>query len=385
MIRTVAEAKIRVCITPAVVGNPYQELLADALRRCGAQVRYADRPTLGYIFKADPSYDVVHLHWPEFILGSNAKGPFADIRTIAAAGRLLTVLALARLRRVRVVWTVHNLVPHEARRPRGDLVISRMIAGLVSVVLAHSRHAARQVADAYHCGKVGVAFHGNYIGYYPPARRGRALMRRELGIPSDAHLILSFGLVRSYKRLPKLIAAFKQIDNPNFRLLIAGWPNSSALESEIRYLAETDPRIVLRLDRVREDEVLELHEAADVSAFAYRDIFSSGALMLALSCGLPVVVPSDTTATELGSTPAIQPYGEGELARVLTRSCPTDGAGRRSARATAETYGWENMAACVLRLSREDTSGGARELPGSKWVRRCGRALAGRNRTGRTR
>src|SRR4051812_16594071 len=83
-------------------GNPYSALLAGALERRGASV---DEFSPARALRG--RYDVWHLHWPE-----------------RAASRLVRVLVfgalvlVARSRRTRVVWTVHNLDGHFSRHAR---------------------------------------------------------------------------------------------------------------------------------------------------------------------------------------------------------------------------------------------------------------------------
>lgn len=68
-----------------------------------------------------------------------------------------------------------------------------------------------------------------------------------------------------------------------------------------------------------EDEVGAQDRQADVAEFAYRDVFSSAALLFALSHYLPVVAPGGGTATEMVRAPGVEAYGEGWLATELER------------------------------------------------------------------
>lgn len=333
---------------PLVHGNPYQQLLEQALGAAGAETTKVKRLKVSQVLFARRAETMVNLHWPELIVGSNGRGRLDDFRYAGRAAQLLASLAVARLRGMRIVWTVHNLVPHEARRPRLDLALNRCIARLATAVLAHSRHAAKLAEETYRRRGIAVGYHGNYLGYYPKPRRGREQVRRDLGVPPDAFLILAFGFIRPYKCLPELIAAFGENDDPRFRLLIAGPPFNERVKAEVEAAAAADDRVVLRLERVPDETVQELHEAADVGALAYRDVFSSGALLLSLSCGLPVIAPADSTATELGDPPAIQPYWPGGLAAALAAAAGNPPAAREDAVAAARRYEWSALAQLVL-------------------------------------
>lgn len=341
-------------MVPADLGNPYQPLLGDALARLGATARMANRPRLRQVATAD-SRAILHLHWLEFIIRSTDSGWRAAIWSGARALHLLLVLLIARLRRVRIVWTVHNLQPHESRRPWIDRLVGRVVARLADSVLVHSRYCAAQVSERVGRRDLEVAYHGNYIGVYPPPRRGRREARRSLGVPDDAHVIMAFGLIRPYKMIAELIAEFRTIEEPHFRLLIAGKPQTAEMRRQVEAAAAADPRVVVILKRISDAEVADLHQAADVAVLAYRDVFSSGALMLALSQGLPVVAPEASTAAELGAPPAIREFPPGGLADALVDSARDGQAAREHALHCAERYGWDAVAAKVLGDSREST------------------------------
>jgi len=333
---------------PLVHGNPYQQLLVRALEAAGAETVKVKYLKVAHVLFARRRETMVNLHWPELIVNSNGRGRLDDFRYAARALQLLASLAVARLRGMRVVWTVHNLVPHEARRPRLDLALNRCIARLPTAVVAHSRHAARLAEETYRRRGIEVGYHGNYLEYYPESRRDRERVRQDLGIPPDAFLVLAFGFIRPYKCLPELIAAFAENDDPRLRLLIAGPPFNERVKAEVEAAAAADDRVVLRLERVPDEAVSELHAAADVAALAYRDVFSSGALLLSLSCGLPVIAPADSTATELGDPPAVQPYRPGGLAAAIAGAAEHPPAAREDALAVARRYEWSAVARLLL-------------------------------------
>jgi glycosyltransferase involved in cell wall biosynthesis len=343
-----SSARIDVWMAPADHGNPYQRLLLGALTQRGATVRVVNRLRFRDAISAERRGAVLNLHWIEFMIHSADSGVRAATVSVAKALHLLAVLAIARMRRIRIVWTVHNLEPHEARgrwiyRPLGWLV-----ARLADSVLVHSGHCATQITGRLGKSNVAVAYHGNYIGAYPPPRRDRRQVRLSLGVPPDAHLLLAFGLVRPYKQLVELIAEVRRIEDPRVFLLIAGRPLTEEMRRQVESAAAADARIVLRLERIPDAEVAELHLAADLAVFAYSDVFSSGALMLALSHGLPVIAPDDSTATELAPAPAVRAFPPGGLFEALTESAAADRGARRCALLSAERHGWDAMAAKVL-------------------------------------
>jgi beta-1,4-mannosyltransferase len=342
---------VRTAVAPLLAENPYQQILERELERLGATFEHPRRLTVRWALGT--SVAVLHLHWLEYLTGSHVSEPLHAPRVALRTGRLLVVLLLLRARGVRLVWTVHNLRPHDARHPRFDLAVSRLVARLADHLIAHSRYAAELVRREYGVGEVTVAYHGAYEDEYRADGVNREAVRRRLGFPDDAHVVLAFGLIRPYKRIPELIAAFRQLADPDLRLIVAGRPASAAVEREVRRAATGDPRVTLMMGHVSNDQVAELHRAADVAALAYRDVFSSSALMLALSLGVPVVAPQGTTADELAGPPAVEPYVAHELASVLARTKRTDReAARKAALDVAHRFPWSAMAETVMACYR---------------------------------
>lgn len=97
--------------------NPYQALLADALRRRGWNVSFADMPrgvfALNCFSATARKVDVLHLHWVNQLIGHACWSGRPWLRWLRRNLLRLDVWVL-RARGVRVVWTVHNLVSHES-------------------------------------------------------------------------------------------------------------------------------------------------------------------------------------------------------------------------------------------------------------------------------
>lgn len=329
--------RLRVASFPKLAEAPYLRMLHPALERKGVDL--VDLPDV-HAAPAAP-VDAVHLHWLEYLIGADSLA-----RSSVRAARLLRTLRRLRRSGKRVVFTAHNLRPHEPRHPRLEGLVTRAALRGADAVIAHSGYAARQIEDAY--GEVAdltVIPHGHFIGLYPPAGRAREETRAELGIPRAAFTYLLFGQLRRYKRVPQAIEAFTSLPDPDLRLLVAG----SAWDAEVREAVERaaghDPRVRLMLEHVPDGRVAELHDAADAAVLPYRQVFSSGALLLALSHGLPVVAPFEGTR-EIAAEPALESFNGDGLAPALDAVRHGDRAARaEAARRVAERLDWDSIAA----------------------------------------
>lgn len=275
---------------PAVLdSNPYQRLLYQELALHGFGLSKCAAFTLRRLWKARRDVRFVHFHWPQrqWRAGRAPRalhGPLSWLKLCIFALRL----GCARRLGYRIVWTIHQVYPHESSSRRRDRAGARLLARASHLLLAHDAatlaQARRELGAAVR--NAHVVPHGSYVGAYPPGR-ARAEVRRELGIAPDALVFLSFGSLRAYKELELLVEAFRAAAIPGARLVIAGAGRSKAA---VTGAIADDPRIVSRFGYVPDANVAELFAAADAAVVTRGDGGTSGALILALSMGLPAIV-----------------------------------------------------------------------------------------------
>jgi len=170
---------------------------------------------------------------------------------------------------------------------------------LADRIHAHN-HYTREVLEASYKRKDGVAVvpHGNYIGCYPN-QISRQRARQQLRLPHDAFVYLFLGLLRPYKGVEGLVWAFGKLEMPMGRLLIVGRISDASYREKILSLSQDNPAIRLVPEFVPDEAVQLYMNACDVCVLPYRNITTSGAAMLALSFGRPVVVPAIASFPEL--------------------------------------------------------------------------------------
>lgn len=357
---TTPRAVLEVALFPTPTGEPgeYLTLLQGALQRTGVDCVMPAALTPRWARTGSAAVDVVHLHWLEFLAPSDATPGVGAAKTTRRAVRVCWALRELRRRGVAIVWTVHNLASHEPVHPRIERRLQRAVLLAADSVIVHSQHARSRVASLLgHAHKLHVVPHGNYIGVYPPATDTRAALRRAYGLAPDSFVYLSFGQVRAYKRLPDLLRAFHSLAGEHLALLIVGEPRDRQEAARVRALAGADRRVSVDLRRIPATEVAAVHSVADAAVFPYESMFSSGSMLLALSCGLPVVVPADSTGTEIATGAAIEPIGARGLGAALRAIREGDQLARRDAAlAAAARHDWAGVGrstADVYRFARE--------------------------------
>lgn len=351
----------RVAMCPPVPEDDpgsYLSLLRASLTQVGAKVESVASPKPFWALRARQQVDVLHLHWLEFISPSQRTGRFRHAVTLARGARLCVALFVLRVRGVGVVWTVHNLAPHEPVHPTLERLLARAVLRLANRTIVHSDYAARRVAETLGATRrLRVVPHGNYIGAFPEDHRSRRCLRQELGLPTDGFVYLAFGQVRRYKRLTAVVDAFRSLPDPSLRLLIAGRPVDEREASTLRWEASRDQRVILMLQHIPDARVAALHRAADAAVIAYEEVFSSGAMLLALSYGLPVIAPGRGISSSMTRPGGLETFAPGHLANAMERAQHGDPAERGGAAlAGAERFPWTASARTTLGTYLEASS-----------------------------
>jgi beta-1,4-mannosyltransferase len=278
---------------PEANGNPYVALLNDELRADGVVIDHVS----GRRLLSRP--DVIHVQWPEQLVRTD------DVRTLAYdAGKLLLLIAAARGRGAVLVWTAHNLYPHERRHQRLMNAFQALFVAQVDLVIGLTAGSRAPLVTRHPLLKrrpFVVVAHGHYRDAYAGGERDKSASRRRLGLAPGRRTLLTLGHVRKYKNVARLVQAFVSTPGADAQLAIVGRLASEELGDEIEAARAGDERVHLRLVAATREEVVSWHTAADVVVLPYATSSSlnSGAALLALSLDRPVVLPDGPSSREL--------------------------------------------------------------------------------------
>ncbi|MFF2371026.1 glycosyltransferase [Agromyces sp. NPDC058110] len=116
--------------------------------------------------------------------------------------------------------------------------------------------------------------------------------------------MLQFGLLRPYKGVEALIAAFCRTDDAAASLRIVGKPYSAEYGEHIVSLCANDPRITTELDFVPDSALADEVRDAELVVLPYTEMHNSGVILVSLSLDRPVLAPrtrvNEALAAEVG-------------------------------------------------------------------------------------
>jgi beta-1,4-mannosyltransferase len=260
---------------PRPTTNPYITMLTGALRRTpGVEVVpfSARAALLG-------RHSVVHLHWPETILGLGGRRFTGRVVRWVLAALLLARLTIAR---TPVVRTVHNVeLPADAGGAQ------RLLLRWFDRLTTHRI----VLNDRTECSGPSTTIpHGHYRDWYTGPRSSM--------VPGRLQYV---GLVRRYKGVEGLVEAFRSVADESLTLDIAGAASSPELVTTVSALAYDDPRVSLRFDYLSDDELVAAVTSAELVVLPYRFMHNSGTVLAALSLDRPVLVPDTPVNADLAA------------------------------------------------------------------------------------
>lgn len=201
-----------------------------------------------------------------------------------------TVAGHLRRHGVKVLSIVDNALPHEPHFY--DRPLTRWFLRKNDGLIAMTGAVEQDILALHPQARVKRMPHPLYDHFGVQMPKAEAC--RKLGLPSDARVLLFFGLIRGYKGLDLLIDAFGRLDE-RYHLVIAGEPYGS-FEGYQRQIDALPQRANIHLHTrfIADGEVPLFFSAADAVVLPYKSATQSGVTAIAFHFGVPVV------ATDVG-------------------------------------------------------------------------------------
>lgn len=267
---------------PGGYGNPYSENFKEALGRRGEVLDKENFPSkpavkglLKYCFKAD----LFVLNWIEGI-GNHQLG-------LIQFPLAVLCLFVIKLRRRKIVWTLHNIHPHSGAKFLSEL-LSRFLFRNADLIIAHSKAAQEYASSKAHCPVYYVCHPFNQL-------------EKKKSVEVNPIDVLIWGGIYPYKGIAQFL---KELNTRrlNLTVKIIGKCSDSVLLNEILKIVESSPNITFENRRPEFDELAILVSSARYVLFPYvgGSVSSSGALMDTIAMGGIAMGPNVGAFKDLG-------------------------------------------------------------------------------------
>ncbi|WP_162903628.1 glycosyltransferase [Leucobacter sp. wl10] len=288
------EPATQVLAFPYWNSNPFLNILYLAIRaESGFEVhKVVLLPDILRGLRRLRSGDIAHVHWTRTI----CQDAETEDEARKNLDRFTTAVQRARDRGAKLVWTVNNVVAHDARYPEVEVELNRVIADMADVVHVMAPETVDAASEYYSipADRVVHIDHPSYVGVYGrPLERAEALER--LGAPDRALNVLFFGRIHPYKGVDQLLGALALPEcdrREDIGLFLAGKMNPEHAPQIESMLPDAIP-ITSNFEFVPDAEVPLWLSAVDLLVLPYRRVLNSGSLHLAATFGVSVLLPDE--------------------------------------------------------------------------------------------
>ncbi|MGZ4713246.1 MAG: glycosyltransferase family 4 protein [Acidimicrobiia bacterium] len=285
-----------------------------------------------------------------------------DVAHVAFLNQYTDLVDLRRLaRRIPIVTTVHDVVPHRTRLPAA--VQHRLLAALYAAcgtIIVHHHDVGTELVDRFGIASARVHVVPHWVSPFRAVDDRRTL--------HATPTVLCFGTLRRNKGIPELLVAIERIGpDAGIRFHIAGRGDED-LERAVLAAADRLPQLTAEITWITPERKTELLRTADLMVLPYTSFSSqSGVLHDAFGSHLPALVTDvgalRSSVTDAGAGWAVTPGSVDELTGALLGAFRDQDAWQRAsdaARAVAVAQAPEQIGAAFRAVYRSAIAAAAR-------------------------
>jgi glycosyltransferase involved in cell wall biosynthesis len=274
-------------------------------------------------------------------------------------------LRAARASGARLVYTVHNILPHECSEAYRRAY--SQVYNLVDCFVCHDVVTKDRLSNEF-CvdpARINVVPHGPLLH----RASGNSTQSSVLSaMPCGTRVVLWHGIIRPYKGIQPLLEAWKEVQQTgsNAVLAIVGTGEADALGEVREQVKSLGIATSVHLDFrfVPVEELAAYLQAADILVYPYTSITTSGALMTGIGYGKPIVASDLLAFRQLlqheKNALLVTPGNAKELAGALLQLISDDELRTRLAGQLNSDFGnlsdWNEIANDTVRTYRQACS-----------------------------
>lgn len=281
------------CLNVSGKENPYQYLMIEGLNSSDKIEAFngVDDRFLGIvktILKHKPNY--LHFDW---IQSYYIRRRFW-MTLLLLPVFVLQVLFIKYFTRTKIVWTLHNIMPHNIGHLHFNRWLRHFFAKQCEWIRVFSKDSIDRANKILQIpkDKFVVVPEGDYTSVYSNSI-SQAEARKKLNIENDTMVLLSLGYIKPYKGIKKLIYTFSKVENKNVQLIIAGQIMDQIyfenLQNSITEL--DDKRIQLKGVFIPVEELQFYYNASDIVVLPFDKVENSGSAIMAMGFKKPILAP----------------------------------------------------------------------------------------------
>jgi beta-1,4-mannosyltransferase len=281
------------CLPVAGIGNPYQHLMIKGLNESELINAFngVDDRFLGPIrtwYKYKPKF--IHFDWIHSYYIRRTSWMTYFLLPLF----ILQVVFLNKMTSSKIVWTLHNLMPHNSTNLFVNKFVRRFFANQCLWIRVFSENTIDEASKLLKVSKhkIKVIPEGDYRLFYPNTI-SRAAARSFFKLRKEEKVFLYLGFIRPYKGIENLIYSFLKLKEENIKLIIVGQNRDKkyvdSLKKNIK--ANATNKIIFKDNFIPNDDLQIYYNACDIVVLPFEKVENSGSVILAMGFKKPIIAP----------------------------------------------------------------------------------------------
>jgi hypothetical protein len=275
--------------------NIYIDILVEYIQQEGLAVEDWNK------YKPFQTADVFHIHWPELLVWLRNR------RFRRLEGDYFIWNFFDTIRRIKrsngiVVWTVHNLEPHD-KHIREDDIYKNIIERLISSIDAFfvlTEKGIPEILKSFPSLSSVPFFKTQHPSYSSTLEHSPLdkVIREKHGLGGKKKVFSLLGNLRPNKKADLAVRVFSNLNPTEFHLLLGG-NASTSYRHEIDQLIDNSENITADYGILTDEKITEYYSISNATVFPSSDYFNSGTIYTALSLNIPVIAARTPTNEEI--------------------------------------------------------------------------------------
>jgi len=285
--------KVICCLPIAGIENPYQSLMLQGLNTDSSiQAKNGVKSRFFGIFKTvkHSSPDYLHFDW----ITSYYERRRLWMTLVLLPLFYAQVLYVRYFTSTKIVWTLHNIDPHNANHLWLHRWVRRFFGRQCAWIRVFSDDSVGRACTALNQSpaKFKVIPEGPYTAVYPNDLT-QQVARKKLNLAESQRVLLSLGYIKPYKGIENLIKTYAKLKPINTSLVIAGNCLDIAYKHQLEALLLAHPEVDIRLmASFIPPEALQVYfNAADAVVLPFDKVENSGSAIMAMGFKKAILAP----------------------------------------------------------------------------------------------
>ena len=279
------------CLPIAGIENPYQSLMIGGLNSSdeidafnGVNDRFFGIIKTWYRYNPD----FIHFDW----ISSYYRRRNLFLTILLLPLFFMQISFIVYLTSAKIVWTAHNLLPHDSKYPLIDRLVRKYLAKKVEWIRVFSKTSIKRFKRDLNiaANKIIVVPEGDYTSVYKNDS-SKIESRIKIGVDNDKFVMLYMGFIKPYKGLEELINAFLRNQSPQSVLIIAGKSMDNSYLNKIKGLISENKNIKLFDEFIPPDSLQYFFNCSDIVVLPFNKIENSGSVIMAMGFSKAILAP----------------------------------------------------------------------------------------------